>query len=354
MVGTVQNVIGAVPVRYVNPPPEGPRALPVQVTLPIGVTVAAKLLNLSDWGMSQVVSAIIDNSLSDVDLTVTMGVTNANTTVPAFAIAVVPAFSNGPSFNMLVVASSLPDQIENIVITLLNFEKQPAIYSFAPINVTGTLNANITNASINANITNASLAVTGTVNANITNASLAVTGSVNANITNASLAVTGSVNANITGGSVAISSGTVDATITNSTITVVNNLVNSGHNSGPLASSLFNLNGNGNFTILGSGNWVLDSLDIAVEVVQSTAAGACAANFAFTCGGSTFHDFYASCNAAGALLTIPGIGVNAPSYRSWGQGMALPRGNTITCAVTGWLNYQGVIIRVNISGYNAP
>src|SRR5271166_3015729 len=313
--GTVQNVLGAVPVRYKRDPPEGPKALQIKFVLGAAVQVVGQLINLSDWQMSQVVSAIIDNTQSDVDIQVTMGATNTVIQVPALAAAVVPAFSNGPSFNILIQAKESPVGGEQVTITLLNFEKQPAIYSYSPIQVAGNLNANITNASI---------------------------------------AVTGSVNANITGGSVTITSGTVNANITNATLTTVNNIVNSTHNSGPLASSLFNLAGNGNFTILGSGNWVLDSLDIAVEVVQSTAAGACAANFAFNCGGATFHDFYASCNAGGALLTIPGIGVNAPSYRTWSQGLALPRGNTITCAVTGWLNYQGVIVRVNLSGYNAP
>src|SRR5271166_4303887 len=199
MAGTVQNVLGAVPVRYKHDPPEGPKALPIQFVLAASVQVAAQLVDLSGWQMSQVVSAIIDNTLSDVDIQVTMGVTNTVIQVPALAAAVVPAFSNGPSFNILIQAKESPIGGEQVTITLLNFEKQPSTWSYSPIQVAGNLNANITNASI---------------------------------------AVTGSVNANITGGSVTITSGTVNANITNATLTTINNIVNTTHNSGLLYSGV--------------------------------------------------------------------------------------------------------------------
>src|SRR5271165_7054958 len=203
MAGTVQNVLGAVPVRYKHDPPEGPKALRVQFVLGAAQQVAAQLINLSDWQMSQVVSAIVDNTLSDVDIQVTMGVTNTVVQVPAKAAAVVLAFSNGPSFNILIQARTSPAGGEQITITLLNFEKQPAIYSYSPIQVAGNLNANITNASI------------------------AVTGSVNANITNASIPVTGTVS--VTGSSVTISSGSVNVStsapidVSAATVTTINN-----------------------------------------------------------------------------------------------------------------------------------
>src|SRR5271166_6594343 len=139
MAGTVQNVLGAVPVRYKHDPPEGPKALPIQFVLAASVQVAAQLVDLSGWQMSQVVSAIIDNTLSDVDIQVTMGVTNTVIQVPSLAAAVVPAFSNGPSFNILIQAKESPIGGEQVTITLLNFEKQPAIYSYSPIQVAGNL-----------------------------------------------------------------------------------------------------------------------------------------------------------------------------------------------------------------------
>ena len=356
MTGTIQNVLGAVPVRYQIPPPEGPKALPIQFILGAAQQVVAKLINLSDWQMSQVVSAIVDNSASDVDIQVTMGATNTVVQVPALAEAIIPAFSNGPSFNILILAKESPAGGEQIVITLLNFEKQPAIYSYAPIQVAGNLNANITNAaiavtgSVNANITNASIPVTGSVNANITNASIPVTGSVNANITNASLAVTGSVNIGTVSGSV-----TIDDT---SPITIQNTIINTGLNTAPLVASVVQFTGNQSVTVVGlpSGGWILESVDLCCEYVNTAAAGAAYASFTLASGaGDTFHicAFQPTGTGTGAV-SYSGTLFGSPLTQTFPQGLLLPRGYRIDLVSSGWTNLTSMGIRVNITGYNAP
>ena len=341
MTGTIQNVLGAVPVRYQIPPPEGPKALPIQFILGAAQQVVAKLINLSDWQMSQVVSAIVDNSASDVDIQVTMGATNTVVQVPALAEAIIPAFSNGPSFNILILAKESPAGGETIVITLLNFEKQPAIYSYAPIQVAGNLNANITNAAI---------AVTGSVNANITNASIPVTGSVNANITNASLAVTGSVNIGTVSGSV-----TIDDT---SPITIQNTIVNTGLNTAPLVASVVQFTGSQSVTVVGlpSGGWILESVDLCCEYVNTAAAGAAYASFTLASGaGDTFHicAFQPTGTGTGAL-SYSGTLFGSPLTQTFPQGLLLPRGYRIDLVSSGWTNLTSMGIRVNITGYNAP
>ena len=341
MTGTIQNVLGAVPVRYQIPPPEGPKALPIQFILGAAQQVVAKLINLSDWQMSQVVSAIVDNSASDVDIQVTMGATNTVVQVPALAEAIIPAFSNGPSFNILILAKESPAGGETIVITLLNFEKQPAIYSYAPIQVAGNLNANITNAAI---------AVTGSVNANITNASIPVTGSVNANITNASLAVTGSVNIGTVSGSV-----TIDDT---SPITIQNTIINTGLNTAPLVASVVQFTGSQSVTVVGlpSGGWILESVDLCCEYVNTAAAGAAYASFTLASGaGDTFHicAFQPTGTGTGAV-SYSGTLFGSPLTQTFPQGLLLPRGYRIDLVSSGWTNLTSMGIRVNITGYNAP
>ena len=311
--GTVQNVIGAVPVRYKRDPPEGPKALPIKFVLGAAVQVVGQLINLSDWQMSQVVSAIIDNTQSDVDIQVTMGATNTVIQVPALAAAVVPAFSNGPSFNILIQAKESPVGGEQIIITLLNFEKQPAIYSYSPIQVAGNLNANITNAAI------------------------AVSGSVG---------IVGSVDI-----------GTVSGTVTindSAPITVQNTIINTTLNSSVLYSGVNTITSSTSVDLTASANWIIDSFDIALEFAQCGAvAGTCFCLVTLQCGSLVIHSIQPS-GAFGANQFTSGNNVSVASYRTWPQGLLLPRGNTISLKSSSFTLYDHFGMRVNLSGLSVP
>jgi len=126
--------------------------------------------------------------------------------------------------------------------------------SGATFNISGDVNANITNTSIDVNVTNSSITVTpdststwnvnvtnssitvtpdadSTWNVNVTNSSINVTGSVevypqsgsqwDVNVTNSSITVSGTVDVNSVSGTVNIS-GDVNANITNASIAVTN------------------------------------------------------------------------------------------------------------------------------------
>ena len=94
----------------------------------------------------------------------------------------------------------------------------------------GSVDVNVTNASIDVNVTNSVLnvSVQDTVNVNVTNSSISVvvqSGSIDVNVTNSSLNVvvsSGSIDANITNSTLnVVVQETVDVNITNSSVTVV-------------------------------------------------------------------------------------------------------------------------------------
>lgn len=196
MTGIVQSATIAYPVTYRDPPPEGYKALPVHIVLSPTAATYGQLFNLTSLLMSQIATAVINNTQCTLDIAVTLG-NNDTLYVPAGMGLIAPVFSTGSAFNVLVQAATTPSQSEIVEITLLNYNRNSGSWSYQPIQ---------------ANIVNATIPVSGNINANITNASLAVVGNVNANITNASLDVSGSA--------VSISTGSVNAAITNANIAI--------------------------------------------------------------------------------------------------------------------------------------
>ena len=97
------------------------------------------------------------------------------------------------------------------------------------VTVNGTVDVGTVTGTVDANITNASIPVSGTVDASITNASIPVTGTVDASITNATLDVTGSTVSiaagqvveveNPSGGSLTVA-GSVDIGTVTGTVTI--------------------------------------------------------------------------------------------------------------------------------------
>ena len=168
MAGTVQNVSPAFPITALPDPPEGKKALPVNIVLTPTVTSFLTTINLQSSIISQIVTAIIDNTQSDVAISVIMGVTQTVVHVQANTGAIVPAFSNGPLFFLSVTAATTPGQTDNINITLLNYEKTEALWSFAPTTViTDIINTGLNSVPLNPEVLvpvgNGSLTVVATV-----------------------------------------------------------------------------------------------------------------------------------------------------------------------------------------------
>jgi len=151
------------------------------------------------------VTANISNAVIDVSGTVNSFITNA--TIP------VSGTVNANIINATIPVSGILNA--NILNAAINVS--------GAVNVSNTVNTNITNSILEISgivgINNAILNVSGTVNSNITNALINVSGAVNANITNAVIPVSGNVNANITNAAFNVS-GTVNAQIQNAAFNV--------------------------------------------------------------------------------------------------------------------------------------
>lgn len=126
-----------------------------------------------------------------------------------------------------------------------------------------------------------------------------------------------------------------------------------GQNTSSLLSGVFYANGNGNVFTSGVGNYVVDSLDIAVDGVESAVAGQMTFIYVLSCGGVSF--------AAGVFMTtIPagawqgGASINAPIQRTWPQGIIFPRASAFSLDVSSAANMQNAYFRCNISGLNTP
>lgn len=166
MAGTVQNVIGALPIVNRRVPVEGDKAAQVTATLAPTDFFVSQIFNLSDQSglmMTQVVTLLVDNTAGNQDVLITHGVLQQNLTVPQGTQMIVPTFSAQGFYPLTVQAVAAPSAPFVVPMILLNYERQTGVYA-TPQSV---------------NIVNATIPVAGNVNANITNASLTVTGAVN-------------------------------------------------------------------------------------------------------------------------------------------------------------------------------
>jgi len=130
---TVQNVLGAFPVKARDPPPEGQMAVPIQFTLTPAIfsSIQSLLLGSQSGGilMSQVVTLVIDNSASPYPTTVVHGATFASVTIPAFTESIVPTFSQTGNYYLSVSQATAPVGNVPIKITLLNYDRAVGSYS---------------------------------------------------------------------------------------------------------------------------------------------------------------------------------------------------------------------------------
>lgn len=207
MAGTVQNVVGALPIINRRVPVEGDKAAQVTATLAPTDFFVSQIFQLSDQSglmMTQVVTLLVDNTAGNQDILVTHGVLQQKLTVPQGTQMIVPTFSAQGFYPLTVQAVAAPSAPFAVPMILLNYERQTGVYA-TPQSV---------------NIVNATIPVAGNVNANITNASLTVAGSVDIGTISGQVTLNAaSVIDNITQ-QVAIKQPTVSSFLTNATPTV--------------------------------------------------------------------------------------------------------------------------------------
>src|SRR5208283_1666852 len=196
-----QNVVAAIPVNAIDPPPEGQRAAKINVSLtPISFYNANQFQLNSQSGLtlSQVCTLVIDNSQNSSPITVVHGALSQQVLVPQNTTTIVPTFSTKGYYFLSVGAIIAPTQTLNIPITLLNYVRQGGQFS----------------AQQNVNVQNA---------------------------------------------------GAIDITVGGPTpITIQNTILNTGHNSTVLVSSIAQLTPGAPTTTFGTAAlkaWLLDSLD---------------------------------------------------------------------------------------------
>ncbi len=285
---STQNVVAAIPVNAIDPPPEGQRAAKIVATLtPIAFYSAQQFQLNSQSGLtlSQVCTLVIDNSQNNAPIAIVHGALNQQVLVPANTTTIVPTFSTKGYYFLSVGAILPPTQNLVIPITLLNYPRQGGQFS-------SQQNVNVQNASA------------------------------------------------------------IDITVGGPTpITIQNTVLNTGHNSSILLS-IYNSSaavGTVSYGTAATKNWTLDSLDFAIEFLQGTAAGLAQAGIQVLVGGIAVHSCYPVYPFAAAGY-IQGS-VNMATHRTWPQGMTLNGVTAIQVKTASLSNLTSVGYRLNISGW---
>lgn len=129
---------------------------------------------------------------------------------------------------------------------------------------------------------------------------------------------------------------------------------NTGENSGVLIANTFNFSGNANIFIGSPGAagtyWILDSLEIAIEALQCTAAGFVGCVLKLVCATLVIEQLAPQTNLGGAgdVANNP----VAPVERTWPQGLLIPFNAQFFLQVSGATNLSELQVRCNLTGYN--
>lgn len=132
-------------------------------------------------------------------------------------------------------------------------------------------------------------------------------------------------------------------------------ILGTGQNSGPIAASVLAINNTGYIAITANGNWILDSLDMAVEA-GSTASGSevtCDATITLVCGSANICAINPTVLLESGQIA-GGSMIGTPVQRTWPLGLILPRNNSIQLFTSVFANYNEINVRLNLSGFNTP
>jgi hypothetical protein len=122
VVSTSQNVIGAIPVVSVLPPPEGNAAAQVNYTLTPtlpAISASYQLSSQAGLNMSQVITLVIDNSANLYPISIVHGVLFETTIVPAGGKVIAPTFSNKSSYPISIQTSGSVAPAVNLTVNVI-------------------------------------------------------------------------------------------------------------------------------------------------------------------------------------------------------------------------------------------
>jgi hypothetical protein len=128
-------------------------------------------------------------------------------------------------------------------------------------------------------------------------------------------------------------------------------IIATGQNTNSLVAVTANLPAGSNL-MLSAGNYIFDSLDIACEGFNPTAAGTCSVPYQLLSGPQVIQTGDVVFTAADASW-IQGGQINQAGQRTWPQGLLLGRGRAVTLSLL-FYNITQAIFRVNISGVSTP
>lgn len=135
-----------------------------------------------------------------------------------------------------------------------------------------------------------------------------------------------------------------------------NTIQNTGENSTVLYSGVQVCTANGNFILNAAGPsgslWVLDSLEMAIDLFGNNNAGAFGCNLELICGigGVVVNTIEATGYNGGAGGLV--FGAVTPSYRTWSQGLLVNSNAAFYLNVSAKYNLAEIDVRINLSGYN--
>lgn len=137
-------------------------------------------------------------------------------------------------------------------------------------------------------------------------------------------------------------------------------IIATGQNTGILYSGLVAIGlATGPVQLTTNGNFILDSIDMAVEGMLGHAAGVGSVPYQLR-GGLSANPISVIIQSGQPVFTYPaaewiqGGGINGPITRTWPQGLLLPRGVALWMVPVSLNNVDEIIFRINISGVNTP
>lgn len=136
--------------------------------------------------------------------------------------------------------------------------------------------------------------------------------------------------------------------------TAQSTIIATGQNTESLYSGVLIPTATGLYPLVAAGNYILDSLDMAVEGFFPTAAGLVAITYSLIVPGTQIHSGEMVFTAAAGGSWTSGANVNAPTYRTWPQGLLLSRGQILNLWITQFVNCTSSLFRINISGVSTP
>jgi hypothetical protein len=138
--------------------------------------------------------------------------------------------------------------------------------------------------------------------------------------------------------------------------TQASTIAGTGQNTVPLYPTLVNITSAMSYEIAPIGNYILDSLDLALEAILPTADALTTVQWQLITAplGEIICQGQISANLNGPNIWFGGNAIYSPIDRTWPLGLILPRQNQININIPTLVNVSQCLFRVNLSGINTP